>query len=113
MGFTGLAVGASMYGLKPIWEFMMMNFSLQSIDHIINSAAKTRYMSGEDLWCPIVFRGLNGPGAGLTAQHSQWLASIYSNISGLKVISPWNSEDWRGLLKSAIRDENPVVFLEN
>lgn len=112
-GFTGLGVGAGLGGLRPIVEFMTWNFALQSIDHIVNSCAKARYMSGGDLECPIVFRGLNGPAAAVAAQHSQCFAAWYSNIPGLKVISVYDVEDCFGLLKSAIRDPNPVVFLEN
>jgi pyruvate dehydrogenase E1 component beta subunit len=102
-----------MYGLRPIIEFMTMNFAMQAIDQIINSAAKIHYMSAGDLSCPIVFRGLNGASAGVAAQHSQDFSAWYANCPGLKVIVPWNVEDARGLLKSAIRDNNPVVFLEN
>ena len=112
-GFTGIGVGAAMMGLRPIVEFMTMNFALQAIDHIINSAAKAKYMSGGDLSCPIVFRGLNGPAAAVAAQHSQCFASMYANIPGLKVVSCYDVEDARGLLKAAIRDPDPVVFLEN
>lgn len=113
MGFTGLAVGAAMNGTRPIVEFMTWNFALQAIDHIINSAAKQLYMSAGDINVPIVFRGTNGAAAGVAAQHSQDFAAWYSSVPGLKVLSPWNSEDARGLLKSAIRDNDPVVFLEN
>lgn len=113
MGFAGIGVGAGMYGLRPIIEFMTFNFAMQAIDHIINSAAKLRYMSGGDLDCPIVFRGPNGAAAAVAAQHSQCFAAWYSQIPGLKVISPYDVEDCRGLLKAAIRDPNPVVFLEN
>lgn len=102
-----------MYGLRPIIEFMTFNFSMQAIDQIINSAAKIHYMSGGDIKCPIVFRGLNGAAAGVAAQHSQCFAAWYSHCPGLKVVAPWNLEDSRGLLKAAIRDDNPVVFLEN
>lgn len=112
-GFTGLAVGAALMGLKPIVEFMTMNFALQAVDHIVNSAAKGKYMSGGDLSCPIVFRGLNGPAAAVAAQHSQCFASMFANIPGLRVVSCYDVEDARGLLKAAIRDPNPVVFLEN
>ncbi len=112
-GFTGLAIGAAFKGLRPIVEFMTFNFSLQAIDQIINSAAKTYYMSGGDVFCPIVFRGPNGAAAGVAAQHSNNLAAIYSHIPGLKVISPYTAGDARGLLISAIRDDNPVIFLEN
>lgn len=112
-GFTGMAVGAALYGLRPICEFMTFNFAMQAIDHIVNSAAKTRYMSGGRLQCPIVFRGPNGAAAGVAAQHSQCYAAWYGAIPGLKVVSCWSAEDAKGLLKSAIRDDNPVVFLEN
>jgi pyruvate dehydrogenase E1 component beta subunit len=112
-GFTGLAVGAAMMGCRPIVEFMTMNFALQAVDQIMNSAAKAKYMSGGDLNCPIVFRGLNGPAAAVGAQHSQCFAAMYANIPGLKVVSPYDSEDCRGLLKAAIRDPDPVMFLEN
>ena len=112
-GFTGLGVGAAMAGLKPIVEFMTFNFALQSIDHIINSAAKTLYMSGGLINVPIVFRGPNGAASRVGAQHSQCFASWYSHIPGLKVISPWSASDAKGLLKAAIRDPNPVIFLEN
>ncbi|XP_048404150.1 pyruvate dehydrogenase E1 component subunit beta, mitochondrial [Stegostoma tigrinum] len=113
MGFAGIAVGAAMAGLRPICEFMTFNFSLQAIDQVINSAAKTYYMSAGAVPVPIVFRGPNGSSAGVAAQHSQCFAAWYSHCPGLKVISPWSSEDAKGLLKSAIRDDNPVVFLEN
>lgn len=112
-GFTGIGVGAGLLGLKPIIEFMTWNFSLQAIDHIINSCAKAHYMSAGDLKCPIVFRGINGVSAGVAAQHSQCFASWYSSCPGLKVVVPWNVEDNRGLLKAAIRDPDPVVVLEN
>lgn len=112
-GFTGLAVGASYKNLKPICEFMTFNFSMQAIDHVVNSAAKQYYMTGGDVNVPIVFRGPNGVAAGVAAQHSQCFAAWYSSVPGLKVISPWNAEDCKGLLKAAIRDPNPVVFLEN
>lgn len=98
-GFTGVAVGAALMGLKPIVEFMTMNFALQAIDQMINSAGKGRYMSGGDLKCPIVFRGLNGPAAAVAAQHSQCFASMFANIPGLKVVSCYDVEDARGLLK--------------
>ncbi|XP_035485916.1 pyruvate dehydrogenase E1 component subunit beta, mitochondrial [Scophthalmus maximus] len=113
MGFTGIAVGAAMAGLRPICEFMTFNFSMQAIDQVINSAAKTCYMSAGLQSVPIVFRGPNGSSAGVAAQHSQCFAAWYAHCPGLKVVSPWNSEDARGLLKAAIRDDNPVVFLEN
>ncbi|XP_014292895.1 pyruvate dehydrogenase E1 component subunit beta, mitochondrial [Halyomorpha halys] len=113
MGFAGLAVGAAMAGLRPICEFMTFNFSMQAIDQVINSAAKTFYMSAGTIHVPIVFRGPNGAASGVAAQHSQCFASWYAHCPGLKVLSPWSSEDCRGLLKSAIRDPDPVVFLEN
>jgi pyruvate dehydrogenase E1 component beta subunit len=112
-GFAGLGVGAAFGGLKPIVEFMTMNFSMQAIDQIVNSAAKTRYMSGGQMECPIVFRGPNGPASRVAAQHSQDYSSWYSHIPGLKVISPYFADDAKGLLKAAIRDPNPVIFLEN
>jgi pyruvate dehydrogenase E1 component beta subunit len=111
-GFTGLGTGAAMAGLKPIVEFMTFNFSMQAIDHIINSAAKTRYMSGGEIGVPIVFRGPNGFASRVAAQHSQCLASWYGHVPGLKVVAPFSAADAKGLLKSAIRDPNPVVFLE-
>jgi len=112
-GFTGLAVGAAFAGLRPIVEFMTFNFSMQAIDHIINSAAKTRYMSGGQMDAPMVFRGPNGAAARVAAQHSQDYAAWYSHIPGLKVIQPYSAADAKGLLKAAIRDPNPVIFLEN
>ncbi|OMO63734.1 hypothetical protein CCACVL1_22320 [Corchorus capsularis] len=112
-GFTGIGVGAAYYGLKPVVEFMTFNFSMQAIDHIINSAAKSNYMSAGQINVPIVFRGPNGAAAGVGAQHSQCYASWYGSVPGLKVLSPYSSEDARGLLKAAIRDPDPVVFLEN
>lgn len=112
-GFAGIAVGSAMAGLHPIVEFMTMNFAMQAIDHIINSAAKTLYMAGGQLGCPIVFRGPNGAAARVGAQHSQCFASWYGHIPGLKVVAPWSGADCKGLLKAAIRDPNPVVFLEN
>jgi pyruvate dehydrogenase E1 component beta subunit len=112
-GFAGLAVGAAFAGLKPVVEFMTFNFAMQAIDHIINSAAKTNYMSGGQVRCPIVFRGPNGAAARVGAQHSQCYAGWYGQIPGLKVISPYSAADAKGLLKAAIRDPNPVVFLEN
>ena len=112
-GFTGLGVGASFAGLKPIVEFMTFNFAMQAIDHIINSAAKTLYMSGGQMGSSIVFRGANGAAARVAAQHSQCYASWYAHCPGLKVVSPYTSADSKGLLKSAIRDPNPVIFLEN
>ncbi len=113
MGFTGIAVGAAWGGLRPIVEFMTFNFAMQAIDHILNSAAKTNYMSGGQLGCPIVFRGTNGAAARVGAQHSQDYAAWYTAIPGLKVCMPYSASDAKGLLKSAIRDGNPVVFLEN
>ena len=112
-GFAGLAVGAAFKGLKPIVEFMTFNFSMQAIDHIINSAAKTLYMSGGQMGCPIVFRGPNGAAARVGAQHSQCYASWYAHCPGLKVVAPYSAMDAKGLLKAAIRDPNPVIFLEN
>ncbi|GAN80169.1 pyruvate dehydrogenase complex E1 component subunit beta [Acidocella aminolytica] len=112
-GFTGLAVGAAMNGLKPILEFMTFNFAMQAIDQIINSAAKTLYMSGGQMGAPIVFRGPNGAAARVAAQHSQCYASWYAHCPGLKVIAPWSAADAKGLLRAAIRDPNPVIFLEN
>jgi pyruvate dehydrogenase E1 component beta subunit len=112
-GFTGMAVGAAFTGLKPIVEFMTFNFSMQAIDQIINSAAKTLYMSGGQLGCPIVFRGPNGAAARVAAQHSQCYASWYAHCPGLKVVAPWSSADAKGLLRAAIRDPNPVIVLEN
>ncbi len=113
IGFTGMATGAAFMGLKPIVEFMTFNFAMQAIDQIINSAAKTLYMSGGQLGCPIVFRGPNGAAARVGAQHSQCYASWYAHCPGLKVIAPWSAADAKGLLKAAIRDPNPIVFLEN
>ncbi len=112
-GFTGLAVGASMAGLKPIVEFMTFNFAMQAIDHIINSAAKTNYMSGGQIRCPIVFRGPNGAASRVGAQHSQNYAAWYAHVPGLIVVSPYSAADAKGLLKSAIKNPNPVIFLEN
>ena len=112
-GFTGLGVGAAMAGLRPIVEFMTFNFAMQAIDHIINSAAKTLYMSGGQIKCPVVFRGPNGAAARVAAQHSQDYAAWYGAVPGLKVIAPYDAADAKGLLKAAIRDPNPVVFLEN
>lgn len=113
MGFTGIAVGASWGGLNPIVEFMTWNFAMQAIDHILNSAAKTNYMSGGQMGAPIVFRGTNGAAARVGAQHSQDYAAWYAAIPGLKVVMPYSAADAKGLLKTAIRDRNPVVFLEN
>ncbi len=113
IGFTGLATGAAMAGLRPIVEFMTFNFAMQAIDHIINSAAKTLYMSGGQMGAPMVFRGPNGAAARVGAQHSQDYAAWYAQIPGLKVVQPYSADDAKGLLKSAIRDPNPVVFLEN
>ena len=112
-GFAGLATGAAFSGLKPVVEFMTFNFAMQAIDHIINSAAKSRYMSGGLVTCPIVFRGPNGAASRVGAQHSQNYAAWYANVPGLKVIAPYDAADCKGLLKAAIQDPNPVVFLEN
>jgi len=112
-GFAGIGAGAAFAGLKPIVEFMTFNFAMQAIDHIINSAAKTLYMSGGQMGCSIVFRGPNGAAARVAAQHSQDYSSWYAHIPGLKVIAPYSAADAKGLLKAAIRDPNPVVFLEN
>ena len=112
-GFTGLGIGAGFAGLRPIVEFMTFNFAMQAMDQIINSASKTRYMSGGQMGCPIVFRGPNGPAARVAAQHSQCYASWYAHCPGLKVVAPFTGADHKGLLKSAIRDPNPVVFLEH
>ncbi|WP_407152362.1 pyruvate dehydrogenase complex E1 component subunit beta [Bradyrhizobium sp. ORS 86] len=112
-GFAGVGIGAAMAGLKPIVEFMTWNFAMQAMDQIINSAAKTLYMSGGQMGCSIVFRGPNGAAARVAAQHSQDYAAWYSQIPGLKVIAPYSAADYKGLLKAAIRDPNPVIFLEN
>jgi pyruvate dehydrogenase E1 component beta subunit len=112
-GFTGLAVGAAFGGLRPIVEFMTFNFAMQAMDQLINSAAKTRYMSGGQMSCPIVFRGPNGAAARVAAQHSQCYASWYAHVPGLRVVAPYSAADFKGLLKSSIRDPNPVIFLEN
>lgn len=112
-GFAGLGVGAAFGGLRPIIEFMTFNFSMQAIDQIINSAAKTLYMSGGQMGCPMVFRGPNGAAKRVGAQHSQCFASWYAHCPGLKVVAPYSAADAKGLLKAAIRDPNPVVFLEN
>lgn len=112
-GFAGLAIGAAFAGLRPIVEFMTFNFAMQAIDQIINSAAKTNYMSGGQVRCPIVFRGPNGAAARVAAQHSQCYAAWYSHIPGLKVVAPYSASDAKALLKAAIRDPNPVIFLEN
>src|SRR6201997_2114654 len=112
-GFAGIGVGAAMTGLKPIVEFMTFNFAMQAIDQIINSAAKTLYMSGGQMGCSIVFRGPNGAAARVAAQHSQDYSAWYSQIPGLKVVAPFSAADYKGLLKAAIRDPNPVIFLEN
>ncbi|MFP4328711.1 MAG: pyruvate dehydrogenase complex E1 component subunit beta, partial [Paracoccaceae bacterium] len=112
-GFAGLGVGAAFGGLRPVVEFMTWNFGMQAIDQIINSAAKTLYMSGGQMGCPMVFRGPNGAAARVAAQHSQDYAAWYAHIPGLKVAMPYSAADAKGLLKSAIRDPNPVVFLEN
>ena len=112
-GFAGLAIGAAMAGLRPINEFMTFNFAMQAMDQIINSAAKTLYMSGGEVRCPIVLRGPNGAAARVAAQHSQDFASWFGHVPGLKVIAPWSATDAKGLLKAAVRDPNPVIFLEN
>jgi len=112
-GFAGIAVGAAFAGLRPVVEFMTFNFAMQAIDHIVNSAAKTLYMSGGQMSAPMVFRGPNGAAARVAAQHSQDYAAWYAQVPGLKVIQPYSAADAKGLLKSAIRDPNPVVFLEN
>merc|ERR1719276_495077 len=112
MGFAGIATGAAYQGLRPVVEFMTWNFAMQAIDQIVNSAAKQFYMTGADMTVPIVFRGPNGAAAGVSAQHSQCFAAWYSSVPGLKVVAPWSSEDAKGLMKSAIRDENPVCVLE-
>lgn len=112
-GFAGIGVGTAFAGLRPIVEFMTFNFSMQAIDQVVNSAAKTLYMSGGQINCPIVFRGPNGAAARVAAQHSQCFASWYAHCPGLKVVAPYSAADAKGLLKSAIRDPNPVVFLEN
>jgi pyruvate dehydrogenase E1 component beta subunit len=112
-GFAGIGTGAAMGGLRPIIEFMTFNFAMQAIDHIINSAAKTNYMSGGQMRCPIVFRGPNGAASRVGAQHSQNYAPWYASVPGLVVIAPYDAADAKGLLKAAIRSEDPVVFLEN
>jgi len=112
-GFTGIAVGAAFKGLRPVLEFMTFNFSMQAIDQVVNSAAKTHYMSAGQITCPIVFRGPNGAAAGVGAQHSQCFAAWYCSVPGLKVVAPYDSEDARGLTKAAIRSDDPVVILEN
>ena len=112
-GFAGVGVGAAFGGLRPIVEFMTWNFAMQAIDHLVNSAAKTLYMSGGQMGCPIVFRGPNGPAARVAAQHSQDYSSWYAAVPGMKVVSPYFAADAKGLLKAAIRDPNPVIFLEN
>jgi len=112
-GFTGLGVGAALSGTRPVIEFMTWNFALQAIDHIVNTAAKSRYMSGGLIECPITFRGPNGPPTAVGAQHSQCFAAWYGSLPGLKVVAPWNVDDAKGLLKAAIRDPNPVVVLES
>ncbi len=112
-GFAGLGVGAAFSGLKPVIEFMTFNFALQALDQILNSAAKTRYMSGGQMSCPIVFRGPNGAASRVAAQHSQCFASWYAHIPGLKVVAPYSAADAKGLIKAAIRDPNPVIVLEN
>ena len=113
IGFAGIGTGAALAGLRPIVEFMTFNFAMQAIDHIINSAAKTLYMSGGQMGCPIVFRGPNGAASRVAAQHSQEYSSWYAHVPGLKVVAPYSASDAKGLLKSAIRDPNPVVFLEH
>src|SRR5947199_1626621 len=112
-GFAGIGVGAAMTGLRPIVEFMTWNFAMQAMDQVVNSAAKTLYMSGGQMGCPIVFRGPNGAAARVAAQHSQCYASWYAHVPGLRVLAPWSAADAKGLLKAAIRDPNPVIFLEN
>src|SRR5919112_241942 len=112
-GFAGIGVGAAFAGLRPIVEFMTFNFALQAMDQIINSAAKTRYMSGGQMAAPIVFRGPNGIASRVAAQHSQCFASWFAHVPGLKVVAPYTGADHKGLLKSAIRDPNPVIFLEH
>jgi pyruvate dehydrogenase E1 component beta subunit len=112
-GFAGLATGAGMAGLRPVLEFMTWNFSMQAIDHVVNSAAKAHYMSNGDLTCPITFRGPNGVSAAVAAQHSQCFAAWYGSVPGLKVVVPYDAEDAVGLLRASIRDNNPVVCLEN
>src|SRR5207248_8329184 len=112
-GFAGLGIGAALAGLKPVVEFMTFNFAMQAMDQLINSAAKTLYMSGGQMGCQIVFRGPNGAAARVAAQHSQCYASWYAHVPGLKVLTPWSASDAKGLLKSAIRDPNPIIFLEN
>jgi len=113
MGFAGLGVGAAIGGCRPVIEFMTWNFAMQAIDHVVNSAAKLLYMSGGKINVPIVFRGPNGPPTSVGAQHSQCFASWYGSVPGLKVVAPWSADDHKGLMKSAIRDDNPVVVLEN
>merc|ERR1712071_252942 len=113
MGFAGIAVGAAMAGTKPVCEFMTFNFSMQAIDRVVNSAAKTFYMSGGAVPINITFRGPNGAAIGVGAQHSQCFAAWYASCPGLKVVSPYSSEDAKGLIKAAIRDPNPVVVLEH
>ena len=112
-GFAGVGVGAAFAGLRPIVEFMTFNFAMQAIDQIVNSAAKTLYMSGGQMGAPMVFRGPSGAAARVAAQHSQCYAAWYSHIPGLKVVMPYTAADAKGLLKAAIRDPNPVIFLEN
>jgi len=113
MGFAGIATGAAFAGIRPVCEFMTMNFAMQAIDHIINSAGKTHYMSGGIQPCPVVFRGPNGPPTAVAAQHSQCFGAWYSHCPGLKVLSPYDVEDAKGMIKAAIRDDNPVVILEH
>ncbi len=112
-GFAGIAVGAALGGLRPVCEFMTFNFSMQAIDHVVNSAAKSHYMSGGQLNCPIVFRGPNGPPTSVGAQHSQCFAAWYASVPGLIVMAPGTGDDFKGIIKAAIRDPNPVVVLEH
>lgn len=113
MGFTGIGVGAALYGLRPVMEFMTFNFAMQAVDHIINSAAKIHYMSAGEVTCPIVFRGLNGASKAVAAQHSQCFGAWYSSVPGLVTVMPYDAEDAKGLLKASIRSDNPVCYLEN
>ncbi|KAJ1446607.1 thiamine diphosphate-binding protein [Pelagophyceae sp. CCMP2097] len=112
-GFAGIAAGAAYKDLRPVCEFMTFNFAMQAMDQVVNSAAKQAYMTNGDFGCPVVFRGPNGAASGVGAQHSQCFAAWFSQVPGLKVVAPWNAEDAKGLLKAAIRDPNPVIFLEN
>jgi pyruvate dehydrogenase E1 component beta subunit len=111
-GFTGIGIGAALVGLRPVVEWMTLNFSIQALDQVINNAAKMRYMSGGQFTCPVVFRGPNGPAEYLSSQHSQALQAVYAHVPGLKVVAPSTAYDAKGLLKTAIRDDNPVIFLE-